>query len=419
MTLYTINYYLEAWNLRDDLDSNGAILFRRFAGRALSGVSVVPDQSVFLVPFNPLDPVNTPSGLNVAHPKVQQALADAVTDLRRAGIPLNAPLRGWQYEKRGGERIPIHGGPGTVGVFNAINVSWSGGGSEPGYPNVPHGSSFVQVTSFNEGCPDDRTILTYSLSENPTSPYFADQTRLFSDKVWVDPPFCEDEVQASNPSKTLIQGCMPGGCGEGAGSDGDGDEVPNELDDCPLVAGPPANNGCPLPAENDRDGDGVLDGADGCPDEPGPEDNNGCPQLDAGTAPATGTAPSGPSSANGCGGAINGTGGDDVLTGTENGNRMFGFSGDDEITSLGGDDCVRGHEGADVIRGDGGDDKLHGGRGPDEITDGPGRDFASGGHGNDTIRSRDGDRDTVRCGRGNDTAVTDNRDQVRGCEDVS
>jgi acyl-homoserine-lactone acylase len=210
---------LAAWDLHDNLDSNGAILFRRFATRALaSPLPLNPptgDLTVFSTPFDPDNPVSTPSGLNTASPKVQQSLADAVTDLRNAGIPLDAPLRGYQYEKRGDERIPIHGGPGDPnGDFNAINVNWVGSGSEPGYPNVPHGSSFVMVTSFTDGCPDDRSILTYSESENPDSPYSADQTRMFSRKEWVDPPFCPSEVEDDPSLSTdLIQGCLPEGCG--------------------------------------------------------------------------------------------------------------------------------------------------------------------------------------------------------------
>ncbi len=195
---------LAAWDLHDNLDSSGAILFRRFASRVLAPIQgVLADPTIYTSPFDANDPVNTPNGLNIANPKVEQALADAVTDLRNAGIPLNAPLRDYQYEKRGSERIPIHGGPGTVGVFNAINVNWVGSGSEPGYPNVPHGSSFVMVTQFTDGCPDDRSILTYSQSENPNSPYFADQTRMFSSKQWVNPPFCESEVKA-DPSITKL-----------------------------------------------------------------------------------------------------------------------------------------------------------------------------------------------------------------------
>jgi hypothetical protein len=60
------------------------------------------------------------------------------------------------------------------------------------------------VTSFGDGCPDDRSILTYSESENPNSPYFADQTRMFSDKQWVDPPFCADEVSGDPDLSTEV-----------------------------------------------------------------------------------------------------------------------------------------------------------------------------------------------------------------------
>jgi acyl-homoserine-lactone acylase len=206
---------LAAWDLHDDLDSPGAILFREFAAQALAGVSVISDPTPFSTPFSASDPVNTPSGLNTLNPKVELSLADAVTHLGDAGIPLDASLRDYQYEKRGDERIPIHGGPGALGDFNAINVNQQvQGGAEPGYPDVPHGSSFVMVTQFTDGCPDDRSILTYSQSENPDSPHSADQTRMFSRKEWVDPAFCESEVLAEPGLQTTpVHGCDPDGCG--------------------------------------------------------------------------------------------------------------------------------------------------------------------------------------------------------------
>ena len=188
---------LRAWDLHDDLDSSGAILFRRFAGRAL-GVAGGP----YSTPFDADDPVNTPRGLNTLHPQVRQALLDAIQDLRDSSIPLDAPLRGWQYERRGDERIPIHGGPGTVGVFNAINVPFVKG---QGYPDVPHGSSFVQAVHVTGGCPDVRTILTYSQSTNPNSPFSGDQTRMFSRKEWVDFPFCSKDVRAATVATTRLR----------------------------------------------------------------------------------------------------------------------------------------------------------------------------------------------------------------------
>jgi acyl-homoserine-lactone acylase len=79
------------------------------------------------------DPVHTPNTLRTSDPRVALALGDAIADLDGAGIPYDAPLGDWQYVTRDGERIPIHGGPGSVGVFNAINVSWQG--DPDGFPD--------------------------------------------------------------------------------------------------------------------------------------------------------------------------------------------------------------------------------------------------------------------------------------------
>jgi acyl-homoserine-lactone acylase len=198
---------LAAWNRHDSLDSPGAILFRRFASRALAPVGLDRPPGIFDEEYSSANPVHTPRGLNTDNPRVQQAFADAVQDLRSSAIPLDGTLRDWQYERRGSERIPIHGGPGSLGVFNAINVGWVPG---EGYPNVPHGSSFVMATQFTGAdCPvDTRTILTYSQSTNPNSPYFADQTRMFSRKQWVDEAYCDNEISA-DPNLTVTDLTQP------------------------------------------------------------------------------------------------------------------------------------------------------------------------------------------------------------------
>jgi hypothetical protein len=148
-------------------------------------------------------------------------LRDAKAELERLEIPLDAPLSAVQTEDRvGGERIPIHGGPGTAGVFNAINVQAADLKPKTGYGTVPHGSSFVQAVQFVDGaCPvDPRTILTYSQSANAASPWHSDQTRMFSRKEWVSPPFCEADVARQALSTTSLRarsrnvvtaGCRP------------------------------------------------------------------------------------------------------------------------------------------------------------------------------------------------------------------
>jgi acyl-homoserine-lactone acylase len=192
---------LAAWDVRDDPGSRGAILFRRFAERALD----LPGGG-FSQPYSPADPVNTPRGLRTEDPAVRRALADAVKELRDLRIPLDGRLADFQTEGRGDERIPIHGGPGAAGVFNSINVVPSDMEAGKGYTNVGHGSSFVQAVQFVDGaCPvEPRTILSYSQSTNPSSPFFADQTRMYARKEWNDVPFCPDEVRAATLSTTRL-----------------------------------------------------------------------------------------------------------------------------------------------------------------------------------------------------------------------
>ena len=199
---------LRGWDVRDNLDSGGAILFRRFASNLLSNFQSVPtglqgeitpgSETIFTTPYSNADPVNTPRGLNIANPLVSRALADAVDDLKSGGIPLGAGLRGYQYSTRGGARIPIHGGPGGLGVFNAISAPWEG----DGFGDVVHGSSFIMAAQFTGGaCPVSAgTLVSYSQSENQRSPHAADYTRAFSKKRWSDAPFCGPELKRATRS---------------------------------------------------------------------------------------------------------------------------------------------------------------------------------------------------------------------------
>ncbi|MFA5785945.1 MAG: penicillin acylase family protein [Actinomycetota bacterium] len=198
---------LAAWNLRDDLDSKGAILFRRFVENLLNLVPLIGTPvDPYANDFDASDAVHTPNGLDTTDPLVQEALGMAVSDLQGAGIPLDAPLRGWQYKVKNGEKIPIHGGPVADGLFNSIEAEWN---AQKGYPDFTQGSSFVQVVQFDGTlCPKARTILTYSLSSSPESPYYADQTRMYSNKQWNEMAFCEKDVLADRSLKVthLSQG---------------------------------------------------------------------------------------------------------------------------------------------------------------------------------------------------------------------
>ncbi|MEV7083496.1 penicillin acylase family protein [Streptomyces sp. NPDC093516] len=184
---------LEAWDRTMDTGSRGALLFDRFWRRL---EAAVPAERLWKVPFSAADPVRTPRALDTDAPGVATALADAVAELRAAGIALDAPLGAHQFVVRDGERLPMPGGAGRLGVWNVIEPTWDAAAG--GYRQVPFGTSHLQAVGWDGGgCPVARTLLAYSQSSNPASPHFADQTRLFSGERWVTWRFCEKDIRSS------------------------------------------------------------------------------------------------------------------------------------------------------------------------------------------------------------------------------
>ena len=181
---------LARWNLRADVGQRGAVLFSEFWSFATNA-----PPSPFVHAFEISDPVHTPFGLDTSNPAVRTALGDAIKQLDRAHIPLNATVGSVHFVTSHGQRIPIPGGPGDPdGIFNAIFTAEFPGDS---LTAPDDGSSFIQVVTWNNtACPVGATILTYSESSNPASPHYADQTRLFSQKKWLKDRFCQSQILA-------------------------------------------------------------------------------------------------------------------------------------------------------------------------------------------------------------------------------
>ena len=180
---------LAAWDRRMNLDSVGPQLFIEFWKDAQR----IPN--LWAVAFDAADPTHTPRGLRndpAVATAVRKALAEAVVRLEAAKIPLDAPWGQVQLATRGGLNIPVHGGEGSDGVLNAQQAK-----VVDGVGFVPfHGSSYIQVVTFDDKGPVADAILTYSQSTDPTSPHFADQTRLHAQKGWVRLPFSKAQIAA-------------------------------------------------------------------------------------------------------------------------------------------------------------------------------------------------------------------------------
>ncbi|NUP01414.1 MAG: peptidase S45 [Nonomuraea sp.] len=183
---------LAGWDGRATLDSEGAVLWREFydlLGRPSEPGR--PPTSWWRVPFDPARPLTTPRGLRRGDPATLRALADAVAFFQDNRVPLTLTTR--QAQRYAG--IPIPGCTNAEGCFDRVRT---GGplGADGRYPDVDTGSSFMMAVELTPEGPRTRTVLTYSLSADPTSPHHADQTALFSRGQWVTERFTEAEIAA-------------------------------------------------------------------------------------------------------------------------------------------------------------------------------------------------------------------------------
>jgi len=186
---------LGQWNQRFDTDSRGAYLFERFWD------TIRNRKDLWTVPFDAENPLTTPRGLT-EDPKVIDDLIEALDKAAAVhdefAIELDRPWGEIQFRAAGNERIAIHGGPGTAGVLNMQRSQETPGGITP-----QHGSSYIQIVSFDEAGPVADAILSYSQSTNPASPHYADQTRNYAAKEWYRLPFTDAEIEAAKIGETV------------------------------------------------------------------------------------------------------------------------------------------------------------------------------------------------------------------------
>ncbi len=210
---------LAGWDKTYRLESTGGHIFREFMAYYLGHY---PASALWAVPFNPADPVMTPNTLNISGnaSNILQALRQGVARIQAAGLNLDAPLGEIQFTRKGDAVIPIHGGPSDDGAFNMLYYNSSSNGtllppdvSLGGLPSaslidqggylINYGSSYMQMVEYTKpGKLRAKVLISYSQSTDPSSPYFSDQTYLFSQSQWRDCLFTEAQI-ASDPNLTL------------------------------------------------------------------------------------------------------------------------------------------------------------------------------------------------------------------------
>ena len=186
---------LSKWDRRFNNESKGAYLFVA----TWDGIRRIKDK--WAVPFDLNDPVNTPRDLKIDGEngaKLLAALRAGVAQLAKENIALDATWGSVQFAIRGDEKIAVHGADGNLGVLNVQMSDKSAGGLVP-----RHGTSYIQVVSFDENGPIADAILSYSQSTDPKSPWFADQTHNYSNKKWQRLPFTPAQIEAARIGNVL------------------------------------------------------------------------------------------------------------------------------------------------------------------------------------------------------------------------
>lgn len=161
---------------------------------------------IWRVAFDPKDPQHTPRGLAISRPAVAQALREAMLasaqQVAQAGLGADVRWGDIQQVSQGGRPTPVPGGPESLGVYNAIqSVPGADGKRE-----VVSGTSYLNVVSFDEQGPRALGLLAFSLSSDPASPHFRDQTEAFARNQWSVLPFTEAQIRADGQYQSqLIQ----------------------------------------------------------------------------------------------------------------------------------------------------------------------------------------------------------------------
>jgi len=199
---------LARWDRRVNLESRGAHIFTEFwkaLERQVGFNNILVSNELWAVDFDPAEPLTTPRGFDPLVAANQRllidALAAAVQAIETLALDLDAPWGDLQVLPRRDVDVPIHGGKESMGVFGAINASLA----EGGYRDIESGNSYIQVVTWDgSDCPIAEGILTHSQSTDPESEHFADQSILYSNKQWIDLPFCPEDIRAAAIAVPLL-----------------------------------------------------------------------------------------------------------------------------------------------------------------------------------------------------------------------
>ncbi|MCP3675602.1 MAG: acylase [Gammaproteobacteria bacterium] len=209
---------MKSYNKRLNLDSKGAVLFREWI-TLYKYTETFKQGTLFAIPFDVADPVNTPRELADKNLALQK-LGQAAQLMEKAGLKLDSTLGETQFAYRGDEKIAIHGGSSAEGIANVIGqrnydtqatqvrgakIDGSKFLTDKGYA-ITYGTSFLLSLSYTDSGPEAEAFLTYGGSGDPSSEHYTDQTNLFSKKQWRPILYKIEDIKKDAKSSLILTG---------------------------------------------------------------------------------------------------------------------------------------------------------------------------------------------------------------------
>ncbi len=176
-TIAEVSKVLSAWDRRTDLDSKGAVLFHMLLKDKDLNKAIADGDSDEAV----------------------ESILEIAADVQETFGSLDAPWGEFSRIKRGDVELGIAGSGNTGGA--ALRPTSGGIRKGRRYCNV--GSSYGMIVDFS-GMTQAISCLPFGVSENPSSPHFADQLPYYAKRDYKPAWFLPEEIEENKESEVIL-----------------------------------------------------------------------------------------------------------------------------------------------------------------------------------------------------------------------
>ncbi len=159
---------LEKWDRQTNADSRGAVLFMLWA-------NTLESKGLFSKPWNPDNPLETPSGLADINTAVA-VLEGIAAQVKLLYGSLDVPWGDVVRMRVGDYDLPASGGPGKLGSFRVLNIQ----ASQDEKFQVIFGDSFIMGVEFSDPI-QAQVLMVYGNATQPNSSHRGDQLSLYGE----------------------------------------------------------------------------------------------------------------------------------------------------------------------------------------------------------------------------------------------